>query len=206
MWNGITYPFPIFSNIYWVWDYSSMLGLKLIHVSKRAPWTRLHVVNVGTNNFLAFTQGHLTVGFTVYMMTSSPNGNIFRVTGHWCEEFTGEFPTQRPVTRSFDVFFDLHLNKRLSKQSWGWWSETPSRPLWRHCDVHHEFDDDNHMTTATFDYGPWMVANLNYQYHTFANLGQLFYTFNPHILIVYTHLKPVNLKCWKMCSKVLYRW
>ena len=28
---------------------------------------------------------------------------------------TGEFSTQRPVTRSFDVFFDLHLNKRLSK-------------------------------------------------------------------------------------------
>ena len=33
---------------------------------------------------------------------------------------TGEFPSQRPVTRSFDVFFDLHLNKRLSKQSWDW--------------------------------------------------------------------------------------
>ena len=45
---------------------------------------------------------------------------------------TGEFPAQRPVTRSFDVFFYLHLNKRLSKQSWGWWFETPSRPLWRH--------------------------------------------------------------------------
>ena len=42
-----------------------------------------------------------------------------------------EFPTQRPVTRSFDVIFDLHLNKRFSKQSWGWWSETPSCPLWR---------------------------------------------------------------------------
>ena len=34
---------------------------------------------------------------------------------------TGEFPPQRPVTRSFDVFFDLHLKKRLSKQSRGWW-------------------------------------------------------------------------------------
>ena len=31
-----------------------------------------------------------------------------------------EFPAQRPVTRRFDVFFDLHLNKWLSKQSWGW--------------------------------------------------------------------------------------
>ena len=39
---------------------------------------------------------------------------------------SGEFPSQRPVTRSFDVFFDLCLNKRLSKPSWGWWFETPS--------------------------------------------------------------------------------
>ena len=44
----------------------------------------------------------------------------------------GEFPTQRPVTRSFDVLFDLRLNKRLSKQSCGWWFETSSCPLWRH--------------------------------------------------------------------------
>ena len=47
----------------------------------------------------------------------------------------GEFPTQRPVTRSFDVFFDLRLNKRLRKQSRGWWLETLSRPLWRQCNV-----------------------------------------------------------------------
>ena len=44
----------------------------------------------------------------------------------------GEFPTQRPVMRSFDAYFDLRPNKRLSKQSWGWWLEPPSRPLWRH--------------------------------------------------------------------------
>ena len=44
----------------------------------------------------------------------------------------GEFPAQRPVTRSFDVFFDLHPNKRLSKQRWGWWFETLSCPLWCH--------------------------------------------------------------------------
>ena len=45
----------------------------------------------------------------------------------------GEVPAQRPVTRSFDVFFDLRPNKRLSKQWWGWWFKTPSCPLWRHC-------------------------------------------------------------------------
>ena len=50
---------------------------------------------------------------------------------------TGEFPAQRPVTRSFDVFFDLRLNKHLSKQSWGLWFETPSCSLWRHYNVVH---------------------------------------------------------------------
>ena len=69
-------------------------------------------------------------------MTSS-NGNIFRVTGPMCGEFTGpgEFPAQRPVTRSFDVFFHLRLNKRLSKQPWGWWFETPGWSVWRHRNV-----------------------------------------------------------------------
>ena len=68
------------------------------------------------------------------MMTSS-NGNIFRVTGPLCGEFTGpgEFPAQRPVTRSFDVFFHLRPNKLLSKQPRGWWFETPPWSLWRHC-------------------------------------------------------------------------
>ena len=73
---------------------------------------------------------------SMFMMTSS-NGNIFRVTGPLCGEFTGpgEFPAQRPVTRSFDVFFDLRPNKRLSKQPWGWWFETPSWSLWRQCNM-----------------------------------------------------------------------
>ena len=44
-----------------------------------------------------------------------------------------EFPAQRPVMRSFDVFLDLRPNKRLSKQPWGWWFETPSWSLWRQC-------------------------------------------------------------------------
>ena len=46
---------------------------------------------------------------------------------------SGEFPAQRPVTRSFDIFFDLRLNKWLSTQSWGWWFETLSCLLWRQC-------------------------------------------------------------------------
>ena len=67
-------------------------------------------------------------------MTSS-NGHIFCVTGPLCgySPVTGEFPSRRPVTRSFEVFSDLRLNKRLNKPSWGWWFETPSCSLWRHC-------------------------------------------------------------------------
>ena len=72
------------------------------------------------------------------------------VTAWWCHQMetfsallafcvgnspsTGEFPAQRPMTQSFDIFFDLRLNKRLSKQSWGWWIKAPSRSLWGHCD------------------------------------------------------------------------
>ena len=62
-----------------------------------------------------------------YDIITSSYGNIFRVTGPLC----GEFSSQRPVTRSFDVFFDQ--NKRLSKQSKRRWFETPSWLLWRRC-------------------------------------------------------------------------
>ena len=49
----------------------------------------------------------------------------------WNSPAPAEFFVQRPVARIVDVFFDLRPNKRLSKQSWGWWFETPSRSLWR---------------------------------------------------------------------------
>ena len=86
--------------------------------------------------FRYYSNGDAAVLHRYFMMTSSDE-NIFRVTGPLCGEFTGpgEFPTQSPVTRSFDVFFDLRLNKPLNKQSWGWWFETLSRSLWRHRNV-----------------------------------------------------------------------
>ena len=72
------------------------------------------------------------------MMTSS-NGDIFHVTGPLCGEFTGH--RWIPGTKASDaelwcfLLSDLRRNKRLSKQSWRLWFETPSRPLWRHCNV-----------------------------------------------------------------------
>ena len=49
---------------------------------------------------------------------------------------TGRFPSKRPVTQSFDIFFDLCLNKRPRKQSRRRWFEIPLRSLWHHCDVY----------------------------------------------------------------------
>ena len=60
----------------------------------------------------------------------------------------GKFPTQRPVTRSFDVFFDVRRNKQLSKQSWGWWFETLSPSLWRHRNVQHQHQHHRHRTSS----------------------------------------------------------
>ena len=88
-----------------------------------------HTIYHHLESWVAFCSGENTRRLLKCIMMTSSNGNIFRVTGHLCGEFTGpgEFPTQRPVTRSFDVYFDL----RLSKQSLGWWFETLSPPLWR---------------------------------------------------------------------------
>ena len=70
-------------------------------------------------------------------MTSS-NRNISALVA-LCEEnppISGRFLSQRPITRSFDVFFDLRRqNKRLSKQLRRQWFKTSSRSLWSHCNV-----------------------------------------------------------------------
>ena len=74
------------------------------------------------------------------MMTSS-NENI-SVLLSFCEgnpPVIDGFSSQRPATRSFDAFFDLRLNKRLSKQSSRWWFETQSRSSWRHSNALHGF-------------------------------------------------------------------
>ena len=72
-----------------------------------------------------------------WLMITSSNGNISALLAICAGNSPGtdEFPAYRPVTRSFDVFFDLRLNKRLSKHSWGWLFETLPCPLWRHIMV-----------------------------------------------------------------------
>ena len=77
---------------------------------------------------------------------------------------TGEFPSQWPVTPSFDVFFDLCLNKQLSDQSWGWWFETPSRSLWRH------FNGDI-AVVFSFEFRHWTLRTKDCQFDSFVVAG-----------------------------------
>ena len=73
--------------------------------------------SVSCTGIKGFVNDH-SLSLYVIVMTST-NSNFFRVTGPLWGEFIGhgEFPSQRPVTQSCDTFFDLHLNKRLSKPS-----------------------------------------------------------------------------------------
>ena len=76
----------------------------------------------------------------------------------------GAFPPQRPVTRSFDVSFDLHPHKRLSKQWWGWWYETLSCPLW-HGNALNIFVRDNLSDHQIILHAPMLhIVNNSCQY------------------------------------------
>ena len=89
------------------------------------------------------------------------------LTGPLRGEFTGHrWIPQKPVTRDFDIFVDLRLNKRLSKQWWGWWFETLSRSLWHLCNVlthwllvyEQHYNDVNHKSVMLSQILPTTVS------------------------------------------------
>ena len=94
----------------------------------------------------------------------SSNGNIFRVTDPLWRESTGHrwVPLIKPVTRSFDVLFDLRLNKRLSKQSRRRWFETPLRPLWYHCNDNTDCQSIHYNTRFNMITGDGLVPIMLY--------------------------------------------
>ena len=146
-------------------------------------------------------------------MTSS-NGNNIRVLAP-CQEnpsVTGGFPSQMPVTRSFDVFFDLGLNKRLSKQWRRTWFRPPSRSLWRYCyslrssayniitkDVQHRSipnTDNNTQQNENRVHIPWAVLQFGrlsnpiyYSEGIMRSIASWLFT----QLIVYSRIK-INIK------------
>ena len=74
---------------------------------------------------------------------------------------TGEFPSQRPVTQSFDVFFHLRLNKRLIKQSRRRWFETPSGSCRRHCNALRILHAHLMVVALDFEIERWLEWFLN---------------------------------------------
>ena len=85
-------------------------------------WYCLEVYSEARQNYGCSWWRHQMETFSALLVRCAGNSPV-----------TSEFPPQRAVMRSFDVFFDLPLNRCLSNQSWGWWFETPSGLLWRHC-------------------------------------------------------------------------
>ena len=206
MWDEITYPFPNFNccivevweviSNYWTCDYLSMLGLKLIQVSKRSPKS-IVLVDSPISFALASTEpdqsyeylgaggvilkdmgktdryegttdmtkrGRLDVSWNIIfnqqvaplLLIYTPTKMRYYIQMYYSHDgvikwkhFSRYWPFVRGIHRSpvnsphkgqwrgaSMFFFDLRLNKRLSKQSWGWWFETPSRSLWRHCNTY----------------------------------------------------------------------
>ena len=121
-------------------------------------------------------------------MTTSSNGTTSALLAICAgnSPISGEFPSQRPLTRRFDVFFDLRLNKRLNEQWWGWWFETPSHPLWRHsnirCGVIRGHNDEKVRVRLDRGQGIWdcwssLIVYLSLQWLiVFWKLGHLVHT------------------------------
>ena len=87
---------------------------------------------------------------------------------------TGEFPAQRPVMRSFDVFFDLRLNTQLSKQPRSWGFDTPTRLLWHHCNATFLFLSNDWQ--PRFRYGYWCLSPILY-YISHQNICVMIFRF-----------------------------
>ena len=92
----------------------------------RSQWVKLHHDNRATKSdrveqYSSFRLSHLLFSKDSWWRHQMETFTTLLAFCAGDSPVAGEFPPQRPVTRSFDVFFDLRLNKRLSKQLWGWW-------------------------------------------------------------------------------------
>ena len=93
-----------------------------------------------SSNFIFHVIKKIKNASTVWRsMMTSPNGNIFRVTGHLCGKFTGccigDSPHKGQWRGALMCSLICAWKKRLNKQPRRWWFKTPSRSLWRDCNV-----------------------------------------------------------------------
>ena len=146
---------------------------------------------------------------------------------HWLETFpallafcagnspvNGDFPAQRPMTRSFDVFFDLRLYQQLNKQWRCRWFETPSRSLWRHCnaccrdkrEIDHElqkneaWQNDLHFEDNFKGILSKEIYILWFKFHSnFYQRARWHYS-NVIIIVMASQVTGVSIVCLTICS------
>ena len=122
---------------------------------------------------------------------------------------TGEFP-ERPLTRSFHGFFDLRLNQRLSKHSWGWWFEKPSRPLWRHSNEINQLEISKNYSDIIMGAMASQITSLTIVYSTvYSGADQRKHQSSTPMAFVrgihrwpvnYPHKWPVTRKCFHLMT------
>ena len=140
----------------------------------------------------AWTNVYKILWFHIELMMTSSNGNISALLAICAGNslVTGVFPAQRPVTRSFDVFFDLLLNKRLSKQWWCWWFETLSPSLWRHCNVPGVNELNTHCWNGHMSSGSVLIYMCKYHIYKILYMSTSFTAkTNGYSLIQLIHCK-----------------
>ena len=125
VWEWISYFIPHFTGhviTYPCWDY------KLIHVSKRGSRTSTEI-----RSCMDYYIPYFRVEFYLSTMMTSPNGNIFRVTGPLCGEFTGDRWIPRTKASDAELWCFLWPSPEPTIEQWKRrWFETPSRSLWCH--------------------------------------------------------------------------
>ena len=113
-----------------------------------------------TSTSFQHSLGHKSSWWRHQMETYS----VYLALSVWTSPVTSEFPAQRPVAQSFDVSFDLCLNKQLCKQLWGWWFETPLHSLWCHSNVETKNTHHWHGCQIYLDTWRWQVEKHNVPY------------------------------------------
>ena len=103
-------------------------------------------------------------------MKTSGHPNAFHIIGPLWGESTGHqmvFIHKRPLMQSFDVFFDVGMEKLLNKQSSCQWSKTPMMLMWHHCYVILEW---NKMLSCNWDenaFWQFVIQSLNWNMKVF---------------------------------------
>ena len=149
-----------FDKTWYIWVYLLVIQRKVLQVKSCLHYPNAHLMDTGHDNVIKWKH------FPALLALCAGNSPV-----------AGEFPLQRPVTRSFDVCFYLSLNKRLCKQSLGWWFEMPSHSLWRHRNVCNITGHNDIIIYAsyqkTISAGPYMCTIFYIVHMYFINFTYL---------------------------------